>query len=98
MPEATATLQSPDSSTFSITGSLRTHSNSNFAFLLVYRYHMSDEMPRVLSLLSHELRGPLGVVRGYLRLIDQTATELSDRSRQSIAAALRASDRMADVL
>ena len=59
---------------------------------------MSDEAPRVLSLLSHELRGPLGVIRGYLRLIDQTATELSDRSRESIAAALRASDRIADVL
>jgi signal transduction histidine kinase len=59
---------------------------------------MSDATPRVLSLLSHELRGPLGVIRGYLRLIDQTATELSDQSRQSIAAALRASDRIAGVL
>jgi K+-sensing histidine kinase KdpD len=59
---------------------------------------MSDETPRVLSLLSHELRGPLGVIRGYLRLIEQTATELSDQSRESIAAALRASDRIADVL
>jgi signal transduction histidine kinase len=59
---------------------------------------MSDETPRVLSLLSHELRGPLGVIRGYLRLIEQTGTELSDQSRQSIAAALRASDRMVEVL
>ena len=59
---------------------------------------MADDLPRVLSLLSHELRGPLGVIRGYLRLITQTSHELSDRSRQSIEAALRASDRMADIL
>jgi K+-sensing histidine kinase KdpD len=59
---------------------------------------MSDEAPPVLSLLSHELRGPLGVIRGYLRLIEQAAPELSDQSRQAIAAALRASDRIADVL
>lgn len=59
---------------------------------------MPDDAPRVLSLLSHELRGPLGVVRGYLRLLEQSATELSPRSRETVAAALRAGDRMADVL
>lgn len=59
---------------------------------------MADESLRVLSLLAHELRGPLGVIRGYLRLIDQTSVELSERSRESIAAALRASDRMSNVL
>jgi K+-sensing histidine kinase KdpD len=59
---------------------------------------MADDMPRILSLLSHELRGPLGVMRGYLRLVTQTSTELSPRSQESIAAALRASDRMADIL
>ena len=59
---------------------------------------MPDESLRVLSLLAHELRGPLGVIRGYLRLIDQTSAELSPRSRESIAAALRASDRIGDVL
>jgi signal transduction histidine kinase len=59
---------------------------------------MPDDAPRVLSLLSHELRGPLGVIRGYLRLLDQSAPELSERSRQVVTAALRASDRMADVL
>jgi two-component system OmpR family sensor kinase len=59
---------------------------------------MSEELPRVLSLLSHELRGPLGVIRGYLRLIIQTGHELSNRSRESIEAALRASDRMGHIL
>ena len=58
---------------------------------------MADDS-RVLSLLSHELRGPLGVIRGYLRLIIQTSHDLSPRSRQSIEGALRASDRMADIL
>jgi signal transduction histidine kinase len=59
---------------------------------------MADDLPRVLSLLSHELRGPLGVIRGYLRLVMQTSHELSDRSKQSIDAALRASDRLAAIL
>jgi signal transduction histidine kinase len=59
---------------------------------------MADDSWRVLSLLSHELRGPLGVIRGYLRLVIQNSHELSDRTRQSIDAALRASDRMAAVL
>ena len=59
---------------------------------------MPDETPRVLALLSHELRGPLGVIRGYLRLMMQTGSELSEQSKQSIAAATRASDRMADIL
>lgn len=59
---------------------------------------MPDDAPRVLSLLSHELRGPLGVVRGYLRLLEQAGTELSPRSRETVAAALRASDRIAEVL
>lgn len=59
---------------------------------------MADELPRVLSLLSHELRGPLGVIRGYLRLVLQTGHEVSNRTRESIDAALRASDRISDVL
>lgn len=59
---------------------------------------MADETPRVLSLLSHELRGPLGVIRGYLRLLDQTGRELPKTARQSVTAALRATDRLAEVL
>ena len=30
-------------------------------------------LPALLSLASHELRGPTGVLRGYLRLLDQDA-------------------------
>jgi signal transduction histidine kinase len=59
---------------------------------------MAEEVPRVLSLLSHELRGPLGVIRGYLRLVLQTSHEVSARTRESIDAALRASDRISDIL
>ena len=58
----------------------------------------SDQSPRVLSLLSHELRGPLGVIRGYLRLLEQTGPDLSDQHRQAVSAALKASDRAADLL
>ena len=58
----------------------------------------SDELPRLLSLLSHELRGPLGVVRGYLKLLEQRGTELSEQHLRAITAALRATDRAAAVL
>jgi signal transduction histidine kinase len=52
----------------------------------------------MLSLLSHELRSPLGVVRGYLRLLTQHQTELSAHHRDAVAAALKASDRCVDLL
>jgi signal transduction histidine kinase len=58
----------------------------------------SDQTARVLSLLSHELRGPLGVIRGYLRLLEQTGPELSDQHRQAVSAALKASNRALDLL
>jgi len=58
----------------------------------------SDELAHVLSLLSHELRGPLGVIRGYLRLLEQTGPELSDQHRQAVSAALKASDRAVELL
>ena len=57
-----------------------------------------DQSPRILSLLSHELRGPLGVIRGYLRLLEQAGPELSDSHRQAVTAALKASDRAAELL
>ena len=56
------------------------------------------ELGQMLSLLSHELRSPLGVVRGYLRLLNQHQGELSDTHRQAVAAALKASDRCVDLL
>lgn len=52
----------------------------------------------MLSLLSHELRSPLGVMRGYLRLLDQQAAELSPMHREAVAAALRASERCVELL
>lgn len=57
-----------------------------------------DDLPRLLSLLSHELRSPLGVVRGYLRLLEQMDDTLSDRHRHAVDCALRASDRAAYLL
>jgi K+-sensing histidine kinase KdpD len=60
---------------------------------------MTDsELGHLLSLISHELRGPLGVVRGYLRLLEQQRTALSDLQRQAIAGATRAGDRSAELL
>jgi signal transduction histidine kinase len=56
-----------------------------------------DYLARLLSLISHEVRGPLGVVRGYLRLLDQQAASLSDMQRQTIAAMMKAADRATDL-
>ena len=51
----------------------------------------------VLSAASHELRGPLGVARGYLRLLVQGG-ELDARAAKAVHEATRATDRMADLL
>ena len=51
----------------------------------------------MLSLLSHELRSPLGVVRGYLRLLARES-EIGDMQRQAITAALTATERCVDLL
>ena len=51
----------------------------------------------VLSAASHELRGPLGVARGYLRLLVQRG-ELDARAAKAVHEATRATDRMADLL
>jgi signal transduction histidine kinase len=52
----------------------------------------------LLSLLSHELRSPLGVIRGYLRLLDQQGEALSENHRAAIGKALSASERAAELL
>ncbi|MEO8678598.1 MAG: histidine kinase dimerization/phospho-acceptor domain-containing protein [Vicinamibacterales bacterium] len=54
-------------------------------------------LPALLSLTSHELRGPTGVVRGYLRLLEQDAL-LPERVRRTIAQASDASNRLLDLL
>ena len=51
----------------------------------------------VLSVVSHELRGPLGVARGYLRLLSQ-GPALDARSAKMVADAERATDRMSVLL
>jgi signal transduction histidine kinase len=56
------------------------------------------EVASLLSLISHEIRSPLGVVRGYLRMLNQSGGERSDQSQQLITAALKASERAAEVL
>jgi two-component system, sporulation sensor kinase B len=56
------------------------------------------ELTRLLSLISHEIRGPLGVIRGYLRLLEQQGAALSDTHRQAVAGALKASDRATEIL
>ena len=57
-----------------------------------------DAVSRLLSLTSHELRSPLGVMRGYLKLLEQQAGGLTDQQRHVIAASLKASDRMTELL
>ncbi|MGE0042630.1 MAG: histidine kinase dimerization/phospho-acceptor domain-containing protein [Vicinamibacterales bacterium] len=51
----------------------------------------------LLSLLSHELRAPLGVVRGYLRLLEQ-AGGLDERQAKAVAGGAAGGDRLAEVL
>jgi signal transduction histidine kinase len=59
---------------------------------------MSDSaLPVVLSLASHELRGPTGVVRGYLRLLEQDAS-LGERARRILGETTRATDRLVELL
>ena len=58
----------------------------------------AEQVSRLLSLTSHELRSPLGVIRGYLKLLEKQDGTLSDQQKQVIAASLRASDRMAELL
>jgi hypothetical protein len=52
---------------------------------------------QVLTAASHELRGPLGVARGYLRLLEAQVSELP-QALKSIAQACRATDQMAALL
>jgi signal transduction histidine kinase len=56
------------------------------------------EVGQLLSLISHEVRAPLGVMRGYLRMLEQQGTELSDQHRHAVTAAFKASERAAEVL
>ena len=57
-----------------------------------------EQLGRLLSLISHEVRAPLGVMRGYMRLLEQQSQALPDTHRHAVTAALKASDRAADIL
>jgi two-component system, OmpR family, sensor histidine kinase ArlS len=57
-----------------------------------------DDFGRLLSLISHEVRAPLGVMRGYMRLLEQQGTELSEPHRHAVTAALKASERATEIL
>ena len=54
-------------------------------------------LPTLLSLASHELRGPAGVLRGYLGLLEQDAT-LGERARRVMLEMSHATDRMVAIL
>ncbi len=54
-------------------------------------------MAALLSLASHELRQPTGVVRGYLRTLDQDPT-ITQRVRKISGEATRAADRLVELL
>lgn len=59
---------------------------------------MADaSLSALLSLASHELRQPTGIVRGYLRMLDQDPT-LGQRPRKAIAEAMRAADKLVGLL
>lgn len=59
---------------------------------------MADRaLSALLSLASHELRQPAGVIRGYLRLLDQDPA-LPERRRKAVHDAMRAADRLAGLL
>ncbi len=58
---------------------------------------LRDAAP-LLSLLSHELRAPAGVIGGYLSLLESSPDNLSPAQQQAVAGARRAQQRVVDIL
>lgn len=58
---------------------------------------MRDAAP-LLSLLGHELRAPVGVVGGYLALLEQGHDELTPAQQKAVAGARRAQQSMVEAL
>jgi signal transduction histidine kinase len=58
----------------------------------------ADTFSRLLSLTSHELRSPLGVIRGYLKWLEQQGDTLPEQHRQVVDATVKATDRLAGLL
>lgn len=56
---------------------------------------MKDEL---ISIVSHELRGPLTSIRASLRLVEPQITSVDDRVRRMIAIAARSTDRLVGVV
>jgi hypothetical protein len=54
---------------------------------------MRVELPKLLSVLSHELRSPLGVVQGYIRLLQRQKAD-NDQEQVMLKAMLAATGRM----
>jgi len=54
-------------------------------------------LPALLSLASHELRGPAGVVRGYLKMLEQDGS-LPERSRKAVLRATEGASRIVSLL
>lgn len=52
----------------------------------------------LLSLLGHELRAPVGVIGGYLGLLEQSSDELTPSQAQAVAGARRAQQSLVDAL
>jgi K+-sensing histidine kinase KdpD len=50
----------------------------------------APDVPAVLSLAGHELRGPAGILGGYLKLLGRDRARLTDRQQQVVDAAERA--------
>jgi signal transduction histidine kinase len=57
---------------------------------------MRVELPELLSVLSHELRGPLGILQGYLRLM-QRQRPAGDPDTTILTAMLEATGRLAAI-
>lgn len=56
----------------------------------------SEELGGLMSLISHEIRGPLGVMRGYMRMLEQQG--LTVQQQQPVSAAMKAGDRATEIL
>jgi len=72
----------------------RIHRNSRYDWDMKEPVHVPHQ---VLTTASHELRGPLGVARGYLRLLE-TQLNGDPQAQKSISLACRATDQMASLL
>ena len=53
--------------------------------MIHYQAGMGVELSKALNILAHELRGPLGVIQGYLRLLRQRRVQDEDDTRMLTA-------------